>query len=82
MPPYLTAAHSDGRCRLHRTRAIGAEPNGQCGRAARTSRRRSENPSLSLHAIYHRASVRPQDRPRTLAPQIFMLHVVAEGAGS
>ena len=82
MPPDLTVAHSDGRCRLHRTRRIGAEPNGQCSRAVRTSRRRSENPSLSMHAIHHRASVRPYDRPRTLAPYIPMLHVVAEGAGN
>jgi hypothetical protein len=82
MPPELTAAHSDGRCRLHRTRAIGAEPNGRYGRAPRTSRRRSEDPSLSMHAIHHRASVRPHDRPRTLAPHISRLHVVAEGAGS
>jgi hypothetical protein len=82
MPPDLTAAHSDGRCRLLWTRAIGAEPNGQCGRAVRTSRRRSENPSLSMHAIHNRAGVRPHDRPRTLAPHIFMLHIVAEGAGS
>jgi hypothetical protein len=81
MPTDLTAAHSAGRCRLHRTRAIGAEPNGQCGRAVRTSRRRSENPSLSMHAIHHRASVRPHNRLRTLAPHISMLHV-AEGAGS
>jgi hypothetical protein len=82
MPPDLIAAHSDGRCRLHRTWAIGAEPNGQYGRAVRTSRRQSENPSLSTHAIHHRASVRPHDRPLTLAPHISMLHVVAEGVGS
>jgi hypothetical protein len=69
MPPDLTAAHSYGRCRLHRPRAIGAEPKSQCGRAVRTSRRRSGNPSLSVHAIHHRASVRPHDRPGTLAPQ-------------
>jgi hypothetical protein len=81
MPPDLIAAHSDGRCRLHRTRAVGAEPSGPCGRAPRTSRRRSTNLPLSMHAIHHRASVRPHNPPRTLAPQIFMLHV-AEGAGS
>jgi hypothetical protein len=77
MPPDLTAAHFDGRCRLHRTRAVGAGPSGQCCGAVRTSRRRSENPSLSMYAIHHCASV----RPRTLAPLISMLQVVTEGAG-
>jgi hypothetical protein len=80
MPPDLTAAHSDCRCRLHRARAIGAEPNGQC-RAVRISRRRSTNLSLSMRAIHHRASVRPHDRPRTPAPHLSKLRVVAEGAG-
>jgi hypothetical protein len=82
MPPDLIAAHSESRCRLYRVRVVAAEPNGQCGRALRISRRRSRNLSLSMHAIHHRASVRPHDAPRTLAPQIFMLHVVAKGAGS
>lgn len=81
MPPDLTAVHSDGRCRFHRARAMSAEPNGQC-RAVRISRRRSTNLSLSMRAIHHRASVRPPDRPRTLAPHFSKLCVVAEGAGS
>ena len=80
MPPDLTAAHSNGRCSLHRTRAIGAEPHGQC--AVRISRQRSTSLSLSLHAFHRHASVQPHNPPPTLALQIFMLHVVAEGAGS
>jgi hypothetical protein len=82
MPPDLTPAHSDGRCRLDRTLAVGAEPNGQCGHALRISRRHSTNLSLSIDAIHNCASVRPHDPPRTLASQVAMLHVVAEGAGS
>jgi hypothetical protein len=82
MPPNLTAAHSDGRCRLHRTRAVGGEPNSQCGRAVRMSRQGSTSLSLSLHASHRHASVQPHNPPPTLALQIFMLHVVAEGAGS
>jgi hypothetical protein len=82
MPPDLTAAHSDGSYRLHRTRAVSAEPNGQCGRAVHISRQRSMNFALSMHAIYHRASVRLHDSPRTLAQRFSRLHVVAEGAGS
>jgi hypothetical protein len=80
MPPDLTAAHSDGRCRFFRTRAVNAELNGHCGRALRISRWPSTNLPLSMHAIHHRASVRPHHPLRTLAPQISMLHVVAEGA--
>ena len=82
MPPELTAAHSNGRCSLHRTRTVIAEPNSRCSRAVRIAQRRSTNLLLSLHAIHHRAGVRPHNPPQTLTPQMSMLHVVAEGAGS
>jgi hypothetical protein len=82
MPPDLATAHSDGRCRPYRPRAIGAGPNDQCHRALRISRRLSTNLSLSMHAIHHRSSVPPHDPPWTVAPHISMLHVVAEGAGN
>jgi hypothetical protein len=82
MPPHPTAAHSDGHCRLYRTRAVSAESNCQFTRAVRIARRRSTNLWLSLHTVHHRAGLRPHDPPQTLAPQISMLHVVAEGARS
>ena len=59
MPPELTAAHSNGRCSLHRTRTVIAEPNSRCSRAVRIAQRRSTNLLLPLHAIHHRAGVRP-----------------------
>jgi hypothetical protein len=80
MPPDQTAAHSDDRCRYCQTLTVSAQPNGQCDRV-RISLRRSTKLS-SIRAIRHRLGGRPHDPPWTLAPHIFLLHVVAEGAGS
>jgi hypothetical protein len=80
MPLKLAAAHSEDRCEHCWTRAVSAQPNGQCERAVGISRRCST--SLSpMHTIHHRASVRPHHPPWTLAPHIPLLHIEAEGAG-
>jgi hypothetical protein len=81
MPPDQAAAHSEDRCGRCRTRAVSAEPNGHCGRAVRISRRCSTNLS-PMRAMHQRAAIQPHDSQWTLAPHIFLLHVVAEGAGS
>ena len=82
MPPDQTAAHSEDRCRHCRTRVVSAEPLGHYAQAVRISQQRSTNPPPPLRAIHHRASSRPHDSSRTLAPKTSKLHVVAEGAGS
>ncbi len=80
MPPDPIAAHSDGRCGHCLTLTASTQPNGRCDRV-RISLRRSTKLS-PIRAIRHRAGGRPHDRTRTLAPHIFLLHVVAEGGGS
>jgi hypothetical protein len=80
MPPDL-AAHSQDGCRHRRIRIVSAQLNGRRGRAVRQSQRRNTNLS-PIHAIHQGASVRPYDPPWTLAPDISLLHVVAEGAAS
>jgi len=81
MPPELAVAHSGDRRGHCRTRAFGVRFDGHCGRAVRMARRCTKSPSL-IHTIHHRASVRPDDSPRTLALRIPPLRVAAGGAAS
>jgi len=80
MPAGPTAAHSDDSSRHCLTLTARTQPNGECGHVVRMSRRRSTHLS-PIRAIRHRASGQPRDRTRNLAPSIFLLRVIAEGAG-
>ena len=81
MPANPTPAQSDDRSRHCLTLTASSQPDGECGRVVRLSRRRSTN-LPPTRATRRRARGRPRDRTRNLAPSISVLRVIAEGGGS
>ena len=81
MPADPTAAHSDDRSRHCLTLTASAEPNGECGRVVRISRRSQHKPFAHPREPSPRKRA-ARDRTRNLAPSISLLRVIAEGAGS
>jgi hypothetical protein len=75
-----TTAHSDDRSRHWPTPTASAQPNGECGRVVRTSRRRTSLPPI--YATRYRARGWLLHRMRSLASSISLLCVIDEGAGS
>ena len=68
MPADPTAAHSDDRSRLCLTLTASAQPNGECGRAVRISRRSQHKPFAHPRdpSPRKKSATRPNAEPRTV----------------